>query len=163
MIRLAQIRDLDAVMLIVEKTKKIMHENGNFQWDDKYPLESDFEHDINERSLYVLEENGEIGGFICVNDEEPEEYASAAWQKSGKRLIIHRMAVSPEQRGRGYAGDLFDFAWEKTVEAGAQSIRSDTFSGNIPMNSLFLKHGFSKTGEIILKGKQYQPFNCYEK
>lgn len=163
MIRLAIVSDLDRIVEIVNASKEIMQAQGNFQWDDNYPLRGDYERDIENAELYVIEENGIVSGFLCLNGDEPEEYKTAAWEKSEPALVIHRMAVAPESRGRGLAGKLLDFAWDTTRERGIPSLRTDTFSGNIAMNSLFVKHGFRKTGNIELSGKQLQPFYCYEK
>lgn len=163
MIRQAVFSDIGRVMAVMEKSREIMQADGNFQWDENYPLRGHFEQDIIEGTLYVIDKKGVLAGIACLNCDEPEEYAKALWQSEGKALAIHRMAVSPEFRGQGFAGMLLDFAFKLAKEKGALSLRTDTFSGNIPMNTLFLKHGFRKAGAIELNGKKQQPFYCYEK
>lgn len=163
MIRQALPRDIGGIMAVVEESRKIMQAGGNFQWDDNYPLQNDFERDISGGTLYIADENGVAVGLICINSDEPREYSNASWQGVEPVLVIHRMAVSPDFRGRGIAGELLGFAEQLSHDMGAQSLRTDTFSGNIPMNTLFLKHEFRKTGVIELKGKKQQPFYCYEK
>lgn len=163
MIRPAIMSDLDRVVDIMEVSKKILQAQGNFQWDDAYPLREDYRLDIENAELYVIEDDGVVAGFLCLNSDEPEVYKSAAWKNPPPALVIHRMAVAPELRGKGLAGKLLDFAWDVTRERGFASLRTDTFSANDAMNSLFIKHGFHKTGEIELPGRRQQPFYCYEK
>lgn len=163
MIRQALPSDISGVMAVVEESRKIMQECGNFQWDENYPLREHFEQDIIEGALYVIEMNGVVAGLACLNGDVPEEYSKALWQSGGEALVIHRMAVSPEFRGRGFGRMLLDFARKLAKEKGAISLRTDTFSGNIPMNTLFSKHGFRMAGAVELLGKKQQPFYCYEK
>lgn len=163
MIRQAFPSDISGVMAVVKASREIMQAGGNFQWDENYPLQMHFEQDIIEGTLYIIDENGVVSGLICLNYDEPAAYSEASWQSGGHALVIHRMAVSPEYRGRGLAGELLDFAGRHALENGASSLRTDTFSGNIPMNTLFLKYGFHKTGAVELEGKKQQPFYCYEK
>lgn len=163
MIRTAQISELDTIMDIVGRARELMQKQDNFQWDDKYPVREHFEQDIRDGVLFVLEHDGAIAGFACINDDVPPEYTGVDWENSGAAMVIHRMAISPEFRGLGLAGKLFDFAWAHTKNAHFASLKSDTFSGNIAMNSLFIKHGFKKAGEIELTGRRQQPFFCYEK
>lgn len=150
-------------MRAVEETKDIMHAQGNFQWDERYPVRADFESDVAQGSLYVIMEGSMVAGFACLDFNEPEAYNNASWHKPGPALILHRMAIAPRFRGLGFGGKLLEFAGAKAAETGAASIRTDTFSGNAPMNSLFIKHGFRMAGEVELPGKQFQPFHCYEK
>lgn len=163
MIRLAKISDLDRIVEVVDASKAIMQAQGNFQWDDNYPLRRDYERDIKNSELYAIEKSGVVSGFLCLNSDEPEEYGRVAWGNPGPALVVHRMAVAPEFRGGGLAGKLLDFAWELAQKRGINALRIDTFSENIAMNSLFLKHGFRKTGEIELSGARQQPYYCYEK
>lgn len=163
MIRQALPTDIGGIMAVVEASREIMQAGGNFQWDENYPLQVHFEQDIVEGTLYIIDENGVVAGLICLNSDEPAVYSEASWQSGGDRLVIHRMAVSPEYRRHGFAGELLYFAAKHSLENGASSLRTDTFSGNIPMNTLFLKHGFRKTGAVELEGKKQQPFYCYEK
>lgn len=163
MIRHANAVDIDEIMRIVEDTKKIMHAQGNVQWDESYPLCADFERDIANGSLYIIEVDSAVAGFVCLDFNEPDAYKTAGWHKPKPALVLHRMAVDPLFRGHGVGGNLLEFAEQKAAELAAGSVRTDTFSGNAPMNALFLKHGYRMTGAVELPGRRKQPFNCYEK
>lgn len=162
MIRLAVINDLEVIMSIVKAVIEEMHLSGNDQWDENYPQPSDFKNDIDNRDLFVSEENGVINGFICVNFLEPEEYQTAKWSVNQKPMVIHRMAVNPSCRRQGIGSSLMKFAEDLALKKGVNYLRSDTYSVNSRMNTLFQKLDYRFTGEIRFPRKANY-FNCYEK
>ncbi|WJP97836.1 GNAT family N-acetyltransferase [Macrococcus bovicus] len=161
MYRLAEVKDLDEIMIIVHHTVNEMKDSYNPQWDEHYPLREDFLKDIRERTLYILEDREEIKGFIVLNQETPEEYDELDWHK-GDYLVIHRLAVNPADRQGGYATQLIQFAEQSAVDQHITVIRSDTSSMNIGMNKIFQRLDYQLKGQINFHGKPFK-FNCYEK
>lgn len=162
MVRKAELDDLPQIMKIVADVKEEMHRAGNPQWDDEYPQEKDFRQDIENRDLYVKDNNGLIYGFICLNYSEPDEYHGLNWSLDDKCLVLHRMAVNSNFRNQGTGMLLMQFAEELAQREGVTSIKSDTNSANPKMNALFQKLHYRYVGEIIFLGRS-KPFNCYEK
>lgn len=163
MIRTAVLADVAPIMEIIRATIAEMKTYGNTQWNDAYPLASDFEQDIASGDLYVQEgEGGILAGFICVNGVEPPEYSPMPWKYTGKVLVAHRMAVNPQCRNQGVGTSLLTFAEEMAQKAGAVSVRTDTNSINAKMNALFSKLGYEMVGQISLFQNPHL-FNCYEK
>ncbi|MCL2539786.1 MAG: GNAT family N-acetyltransferase [Oscillospiraceae bacterium] len=162
MIRMAHARDLDEVLEIVDKTVEVMSSQNNPQWSKEYPARSHFESDVAARSLYVYETDDGIIGFICINREEAQEYAGVSWSQDAPCFILHRMAVTPSARKKGIGMELIAFGENLAKEHRVYYLRTDTFSKNMGMNSLFKKCGFKKTGEVHFRGLT-EPFNCYDK
>lgn len=71
MFRLATKSDLPKIMWIVKQIVVEMSTSNNRQWDEMYPLPNDFLQDINTKSLYVLEEDAQLKGFISINKYFP--------------------------------------------------------------------------------------------
>lgn len=159
--RLAQNNDLPAIMAIIRDTIAEMRTYRNTQWDENYPQEDDFQRDIEEGSLYIAERDGRVAGFACINGDEPAEYAALPWTGT-KALVIHRMAVAMDQRQKGVAMEMMDFAEELAREQGIRVLKTDTYSLNTKMNALFQKLGYRMIGTMQFKGKE-KPFPCYEK
>lgn len=67
MIRLATTEDLPTILELVEEAKALMKQDNNHQWDDAYPLEEHFEEDIEKETLYVLDIDQHIYGFIVID------------------------------------------------------------------------------------------------
>ena len=162
MMRIAGLNDLDAVLDIVAKTIEVMRTENNLQWTEEYPALSHFISDVDEKSLYVYEKDGEVIGFICVNQKEEPAYAGLTWSQDPPCFVMHRMAVMPSARREGVGRKLIAFAENYAKERGVCYLRTDTFSKNTGMNILFKKCGFKKTGEVHFRGLP-EPFNCYDK
>lgn len=162
MIRKAKINDLDKIMEIIKLTVEEMISYNNTQWDENYPQSKDFMEDIKKEDLYVKDVNGEIYGFICVNYMEPEEYKGLNWSSKEKAMIVHRMAVNPKFRNQGIGIQLMQFAEKLARENNIKYLKTDTYSINIKMNSLFKKCGFQYIGEMTFLGKE-KLFYCYDK
>ena len=77
-------------------------------------------------------------------------------------MVIHRMAVDSNFRNKGVGKKLISFAEELTKENNVKYIKTDTYSINTKMNSLFLKCGLKLIGEMSFLGKE-KPFYCYDK
>ncbi len=162
LIRQADLGDIEEIMRIITTVCREMRLEGNLQWDETYPQAVDFEKDIRKKELFINEIDGRVGGFLCINHHEPEEYAQIHWSSHQKPLVLHRMAVASEFRGRGIGAVLLRFAEELARKNGVAYLRSDTNSLNPKMNALFQKMGYTFVGHMDAFGKKV-PFNFYDK
>lgn len=162
MIRKATVNDLDSIMKIIKETVEEMRSYNNTQWDESYPQASNFAYDIEKEELYVEDIDKEVAGFICVNYIEPDEYKELNWSLDEKSMVVHRMAVNNAHRNKGVAKNLMKFAEELAREQNVKYLKTDTYSINIKMNSLFKKCGYKLIGEMSFLGKE-KPFYCYDK
>lgn len=166
MIRKARLEDLPIIMQIVKEVIPLMHASGNTQWGEDYPTEEVFEEDILAETLYLSEGNDEgkhiIEGFICINQDESEEYIPLKWQAEGKAVVLHRMAVSPRSRGRGVASELIAFAEEVAAKESISWIKTDTNEANTIMKAILEKRGYQYVGQVYYRIPG-TPYNCYEK
>lgn len=161
MIRKATFNDVDAIMKVVKKIIVEMKESNNTQWDETYPTSDDFKKDVEEGNLYVDEFEGELLSFVCINEEEPEEYKNIDWVSDEKALIIHRMGVNPKHRGKGKAKLLIKYAENRAMDRGIMYLKTDTNSMNVKMYNLFKTCGFRFAGQMEFMGKK-DPFYCYD-
>lgn len=166
MIRKARLEDLPIIMQIVKEVIPLMHASGNTQWGEDYPTEEVFREDILEETLYLSEGNDEgkhiIEGFICINQDESEEYSPLKWQAEGKAIVLHRMAVSTRSRGRGVASKLIAFAEEVATQESISWIKTDTNEANTIMKAILEKRGYQYVGQVYYRIPG-TPYNCYEK
>ena len=68
LLRLGTEQDLPQIVALIHEILPAMHEAGNFQWDAKYPLETDFRKDVVNSPLWVAEIEGEIAGVAGKRD-----------------------------------------------------------------------------------------------
>ena len=143
-----------------------MKEFNNNQWDDKYPAREHFEEDIANQTLYVLEDNDEIQGFIVVDQQQSEWYDKLDWPvKREGAYVIHRLAGNPEYKGA--ATELFKFAVNLATDHGIHVILTDTFALNKPAQGLFEKElvlqKLEKLKSTIIHFDRGAPFYAYYK
>lgn len=162
MIRQATPQDIDAIADILQQSVPLMQAAGNRQWDGEYPNRRRFLDDIAAGTLYVTEAEGAVAGFVCANTELPPEYDAVPWQTSGAAMALHRMAVSPQFRGRGLALELVRSCETLGKAQGFDCIHTDTNSKNAPVNALLNKLGYRFCGTITLRDN-LDLFHCYEK
>lgn len=162
MMRKAVIEDIKNVMEIIKETIVEMHSYGNYQWDENYPQEKDFLDDIQKGDLFVIEREGKLVGFVCINKVEPVEYNGLNWSLNDDAMVVHRMAVNPAYRKNGIGTELMKFADELALKNNISYLKTDTYSLNSKMNRLFEKCGYKLVGEMSFLGKE-KPFYCYEK
>ncbi|MGJ5711966.1 GNAT family N-acetyltransferase [Staphylococcus auricularis] len=155
MIRKATFQDLDSVLDLVEEAKAKMRDNNNTQWDDDYPLDTHFKKDIETDTLFVIDDDGEIYGFIVIDQQQADWYDKLDWpiDREGA-FVIHRLASSSDYKGG--ATELFNFAIDHALEHQIHVILTDTFALNKPAQGLFEKFGFTKVGEAEI---DYHPFD----
>ena len=161
-IRKAVIEDLKDIMEIIKQTVVEMHSYNNNQWDENYPKEKDFISDIQKEDLFVLERQGKLAGFVCINKVEPLEYSGLRWSLNEDTMVVHRMSVDPTYRRNGIGKELMKFTDELALRNNIRYLKTDTYSINTKMNALFEKSGYNFVGEMSYLGKK-EPFYCYEK
>ena len=101
MIRRGHKEDIGTILEMVSDTIEIMKEEHNDQWDEMYPTKLIFEKDVQDGSLYVLEEDGRVVGSITVDQNEPVEYKRILWEKEGPAYTFHRLVVNPHREEKG--------------------------------------------------------------
>ena len=163
MIRLAKMSDLEQIMAVVKESVAMMLAQSNDQWNEQYPIWDDFAKDISAESLYAAERDGMIMGFICLNQEDGENYHLVDWARAEtKGLVVHRMAVNPKFRRQGIGEALFAFAEMKARQLGLDYMKTDTYYCNQPMQALLTKMGYVKRGEVYFSVRD-GAFFCYDK
>lgn len=162
-IRRAALFDIPAILCIVRATIPLMHADGNTQWDDGYPDTATFLRDIERKELWVADFDGVLGGVAAITPEQSPEYANVGWDLEEPSLVIHRLAVDPEFRGHGIALALMQEAEALAEEQGIHVLRVDTSHVNQPAQRMFLKLGYTCSGETTLAYRAGLRIVCYEK
>ena len=144
--------DVQIIMKITKDVVKNMIEVNNIdQWDETYPNADVFINDVQQGNLFVAKIEGEIVGYICINDEETEEYKKVAWNAKSDYLLIHRIGVNPIKTGNGVGSKLISYGEKIAIERGAKWMKIDTNSSNALMNNLIKKMGYQYVGDMQLK------------
>ena len=135
-------QDIPAIMALVRRVVPLMRASGNLQWDDSYPNPAVFERDVELAQLWVAEIDGEIGGVAAITTDQEPEYANVGWDISEPAIVVHRVAVDPEFRGKGIAAALMVQAEKVARARGISVLRVDTNTQNQATQKLFPKLGY---------------------
>ena len=163
-IKLAKIVHLQRVKEIANACALDMINRKIFQWNENYPSIEIFEKDIENKNLYVYENDSKILGCVVLSLAKDEEYKDVRWlTKDGNNLYVHRLAVDPKFQKKGIGRTLMDFAEEYARKSGLKSIRLDTFSRNERNNKFYKSRKYIQLDDVYFINQSEYPFHCYEK
>lgn len=149
MIRQAKLEDIGSIMLIINQAKEIIRQTGSPQWQNGYPDENTFKHDIRNKQLYVsVSIEGFVVGVMAVMDyEQTYDYIKGSWLNDGPYKVIHRIAVKNSHLNQNIAKSMIDFVFQSLCTS---NIRIDTHEKNVRMIRFLEKEQFTHCGTIYL-------------
>lgn len=142
--------ELSDAMYMIDSAKKLLHDEGVDQWQNGYPDEACIQQDLENGKGYFAVASGEKLGYLCIDfDGEPAyENLQGEWGSDEPYVVVHRMAFSPEARGKGLAEETILRVGEFALERGVRSFRMDTDEDNARMKHILAKLGFTYRGTI---------------
>lgn len=156
-IRIAKLNDLDEINSIYINVIKKLNENKIYMWDNEYPF-CEFQNDINNLEMYIIEENNKIIGAFSICKYDYPEYNVIDWEyKDKSHIYINRLAVSSSEQGKGYAKLGIKYIEKYAYENGFESIRITVNEKNNPAISLYENLGYKKVKKgvyILNDGKK---------
>ncbi|WP_346236224.1 N-acetyltransferase family protein [Niabella insulamsoli] len=159
-LRQASIEDAAAIWQILQEAIERRRRDGSLQWQDGYPNTETVQQDIASGAGYVLLCNNIIVAYAALlfNNEPAYENIDGAWLTNGDFMVVHRVAVSDQVAGKGFAALFFR---EMEVIAKAHhvfSIKVDTNFDNPAMLHILHKSGYIYCGEVMLRGAPRKAF-----
>ena len=135
--RQANLQDFDACWRLIDAARWKMMADGRHQWTAEYP------------SRELTDEDGvKTYGVVAQNGEPAYEQYTAEWLTKGDYMVIHRLAVSPNARGKGLAKQFFQGVEAMCRQQNIHSIKVDTNHDNREMRGLLQRLGFVECGKI---------------
>ena len=145
--------DINQVMEVIEQGIAYLKSSGVDQWQNNYPNEEIIKEDIVNGYGYVLEDEGKIVGTVALSfDGEPwyDDVYDGKWITNEDFLVIHRLAVNDNVRGKSAASDILRQAEKLCALRGVKSIKIDTHEDNVIIQNFIKKNGFEYCGLVIL-------------
>lgn len=148
-VRLATKKDLNKIHSLFTEVVKDLNNNKKIDmlWGEFYPF-CEFESDITNNNMYVLENNNEIIGAFSLSDYNDPDYKDIKWSTQNKKFIyLNRLVVLPSEQGKGYAKKMMRFIEEYASKNKFNVIRLTVYCENIFAIGLYEKLGFKKVNE----------------
>jgi GNAT superfamily N-acetyltransferase len=141
-IRLAQIRDLQRVLFILNKTTLDLQQKGIFQWD--YPCDKQkIINQIENNCSYVLLEDDKVIGTFCISSiDHINELSVEAGSK-----YLSQIAILPEFQGRNFGKMIVDFSYAFAKEL-KKSLYLDCWAGNKKLKEFYSRNGLTYLGDF---------------
>ena len=158
--RKATPEDAGQIWQILQQAIRRRKNDGSRQWQDGYPNPETVERDIAHGIGYVLTENNAVVAYAAViyNDEPAYEAIEGKWLSDADFNVIHRVAVSDEAAGKGFATEIFRRIEEYSRQNGVFSIKVDTNFDNKAMLRILEKLGYTYCGEVYFRGSARRAF-----
>lgn len=156
-------KDIPVIMEVISLAQEYFRKQGIDQWQNGYPNTEVISNDVSNGSSYVLLQDEQIlATAVILFDADPNyTHIDGRWITGNPYVVIHRIAVRPEYKGRNMAGWIIEKAEQMCTEKGFTSIRIDTHQENRSMQQVALKSGFLYCG--IIKVADGSPRLAYEK
>lgn len=146
--------DADIIWKILQQAIERRRRDGSLQWQNGYPNPETVNSDIEKQIGFVLTENDRVVAYCAVllNDEPAYENIEGKWLSDGDFNVVHRVAVSDEVAGKGYATEIFRRIEDFSRQNGIFSVKVDTNFDNAAMLHILKKLGYTYCGEVYLSG-----------
>ncbi|MCQ2009974.1 GNAT family N-acetyltransferase [Sporolactobacillus sp. STSJ-5] len=154
-LRKATSHDFPEIKKIIDEAKLLLKADGIDQWQDGYPDDATLKEDIAQEISHVLIVDGRVAGTgVLFAKIEPayEAIESGSWiqTSASSYASIHRVALSPDYRGRHLASSLMTFLITAAALNGHTDIRIDTHPENPRMQHVIKQAGFEYRGVVHL-------------
>ena len=151
--------DLDRIMEVLDEGRASLAALGIDQWQGQYPHREHIEQDIDRgENVVIVDDEGRIVATAAVgilNAEEYHELKDGEWliEAQGEPfrcVVVQRIAVSTACTKSGLATRIMSYAFDYAREASCKSVRVNTHPGNIPMQRVLEKQGYTRCGTITM-------------
>lgn len=151
--RKATQNDIPEIWKILQQSIERRKNDGSTQWQDGYPNLSTVENDVEKGYNYILTLENKIiaTAALIFNDEPTYDVIDGAWLTNGDFLVVHRVGVSDEVAGKGFATKFFHILEDFAKENEIYSIKVDTNFDNLAMLKILEKLGYTYCGEIQVR------------
>ena len=149
----AKPQDFDAVRGFYHSLIDDMEAAGGIiTWvKDVYPSPAFLRKSLQEGTLHLGMEDGQIAAAMVLDGEANESYPQDAWKVAAddsQVMVIHALGVHPRFGGRGLGATMTQAALAIAREQGMKAVRLDVLKGNEPARRIYLKCGFESVGWV---------------
>lgn len=146
--------DIPAIMSIVADAQALLASLKIDQWQDGYPTQDIFLNDMRNGESYVVRDDRVMAtAMFTLTGEASYNSIEGEWLTAPETAygVIHRMAVSARDRGKGIARFILQACEKKVLDASYTTMRIDTHEDNKGMQKLLITSGYSYCGVIYLQ------------
>ena len=159
-LRIADSNDVTAIWEILQQSIARRKKDGSDQWQDGYPNLSTVKEDVEKEQNYVLTLNEKVIATTALvfNYEPTYEEIDGKWLSNDAFFVIHRIGISDEVAGKGYATKFIKLIEDFVKGNQVFSIKIDTNFDNLAMLRILEKLNYTYCGEIKVRNSPRRAF-----
>lgn len=147
--------DAPSAMALYRRVVAAMHAAGFMQWNDTYPNIDYLNRDIADGAAWGGWMDGKLSAVATIDGNQSKEYEPMPFAFGEPYMVVHRLAVDPENQRLGLAARMMDFAEEQARERGCMAMRLDTCEDNAAALALYGNRGYIRRGACHFPGRTY--------
>jgi len=141
-LRLAALADVEPLLELLGAGARFAQSRGIDMWPDRFSTEL-LVGSVERDELYVGHLAGSLVATLTHTYADPP-----VWGKDdGRASYVHRLAVGPDQRGRGLGRELLSWAGQTGLRRGRPLLRLDTLHENTRLRAWYEASGFVHRGD----------------
>ena len=148
-------KDLEKILNLYSRVVDHLQQTVNYpKWSEAHPSKESVIKAVQDGTLYAYFQKERLRGAVVLSEDPEGYYEAGDWikeLKAGEFLVIHVLAVDPNEEGRGIGGAIVDACIALAGQKGYQAVRLDVVPGNIPAVRLYEKKGFVYAGKKDLR------------
>lgn len=129
-------------------------------WNEDYPSNEEIDWDFSRDALFVLKADGQIKAAVSLEKDDAVDSLSCWDENLAPEGELARIAVLPEEQGKGYGRIMIQFGMDELKRRGFRGIRMLVNKLNRKAIRCYAVFGFRVVGECRM---YEQNFLCYEK
>lgn len=154
--------DFADVCALYEAVCAGMADSSSPQWVwGEYPNEELLRKSLDAGTLYIAKEDEKLLCAVTIDTCFDEEYASVNWLFGTKPGAFHRLAIAPDQQGKGLGKQAVEAVCDILCSQSCDTLRIDTYANNLAAQKLYTRIGMRKAGEVRFFHRPLA-FYCYE-
>ena len=152
---LAQEKDLETCIRLIDEGRAFQRAQGFVQWPDYYPNKDTIREDIRLERGYLVTVDEKPAGYQSIDfgGEPAYEVLEGTWRTDGPYAVVHRMAIGDGYRGMGLTKQIFVKIREICLARDVHCIKIDTDYPNLRMQHVLEKEGFVACGTVYFRGE----------
>jgi len=153
-IKRATLRDLPAIMAIIDHAKAQLKAAGSPQWQDGYPDAAALKKDVDGQQCWLLVVDGQVAGTATMIIGDEPSYVNiedGQWQNNqDPYATIHRIAIGAGFGGQHLSHYFFSNLISQAYHEGVRNFRMDTHAQNQQLQAIARSFGYKHRGTIYV-------------
>ena len=136
---------------------------GLGHWDPPYPLHL-LQRDAAEKEVYAVIDGEQTVATFTVGTQAPPYYELTVWaEPEGRALYVNRLAVLPEEQGRGIGRWCMERVEELARERECAFVRLDVDARHAALARFYERLGYERRDTIVPERSGETGLTCFEK